>query len=80
MLNMSFYNGTLDRKVLKRFIEDTDKPIRYTYGLGYRNPTTNKVLVDKAKALEIVETESLLDAGENDEYLHLNAYSGNDMW
>lgn len=70
----------MDRDKLKKFIVDTDKPIRYTYGLGYRNPTTNKVLVDKVKALEIVETESLLDARENEEYLHLNAYSGNDMW
>ena len=80
MLNMSFYSGTLNKDKLNEFIKGYKKPIRYTYGLGYRNPTTNKVLIDEARALEIVKNESLLDARENEEYLHLNAYSGNDMW
>ena len=80
MLKMSFYNGTLNRETLKEFIKKTDKPIRYTYGLGYRNPTTHKVLIDKDRALDIVATQSLLDADEYEEYLHLNAYSDNDMW
>ena len=80
MLEMSFYNETMNREELKVFIKETNKPIRYTYGLGYRKPTTHKVLIDKERALKIVERESLLDARENEEFLHLNAYSGNDMW
>lgn len=80
MLTMSFFRGTLNRKVLTDFINTTDKPIRYTYGLGYRGPTTNKALIGKEKALQIVENEGLLDATEKDDCLYLNAYSANDMW
>lgn len=79
-LNMSFYNGTLNKTILKEFIENTEKPIRYTFGLKYRSPTTRDVPVSKEKALEIVSRESLLDAKELDNCLDLNAYSGNDMW
>lgn len=61
---MSFYNGTLNRETLKEFIKETDKPIRYTCGLGYRNPTAHKGLIDKDRALGIVDTKSLLDADE----------------
>ena len=80
MLKMSFYNGTLNRTKLINFIETTTKPIRYTYGLGYRHPTTNKKLITKEQAIKIVNTQSLLDADEYEDYLHLNAYSSNDMW
>ena len=80
MLKMSFYNGTLNRDVLKNFIENTNKEIRYTFGLEYRNPTTHKVLMSKEKALDIVKNESRLDAEEFDTYLHLNAFSDNDLW
>lgn len=80
MLKMSFYHGTLDKEELKKFIEKTKKPIRYTYGLKYRNPTTKDVPVSKERALQIVSTENLLDATEYESCLDLNAYSGNDMW
>ena len=80
MLKMSFYDGTLDREVAKNIIINSDKPCLYTYGLGYRNPTTNHKPISKEEALEIVKTKSLLDITEHDEYFHLNAYSDNDMW
>lgn len=80
MLKMSFYNGTLDRPALIEFIKTTTKPIKYTYGLGYRNPTTNHKPITVERAIEIVKTQGFLDATENEEYLHLNAYSDNDMW
>lgn len=80
MIKMSFYNGTLDKNKLKEFIKTTDKDIRYTYGFEYRSPTTHKVLIDKERAINITENESFLDAYEFEDYLHLNAYSGNDMW
>jgi len=79
-LDMSFYRGTLDKQELKVFIEKTDKPIRYTYGFKYRNPTTRDVPVSKERALKIVDDQSLLDAKELDGCLDLNAYSSNDMW
>lgn len=80
MLRMSFYSGTLNKEELKKFIEETDKLIRYTFGLSYRNPTTRNELKSKEEALAIVDSENLLDAEEYEEYLHLNAYSASDMW
>lgn len=80
MLKMSFYDGTLDREKVKEEISKTTKDIKYTYGLGYRNPTTNHKPISKEEAIRIVETESLLDVTEYEDYIHLNAYSCNDMW
>lgn len=80
MLKMSFYDGTLDREELRKFIENYKKPIKYTYGLGYRNPTTNNKPITKEEAFTIIEHEGFLDARETEEYLHLNAYSDNDMF
>ena len=80
MLKMSFYNGTLNRAELIEKINETDKEIKYTYGLSYRHPTTYKKPVSKEEAVRIVNKESLLDATEYDDYIHLNAFSGNDMW
>ena len=80
MLKMSFYDGTLDRKKAKEFIAATSKPIKYTYGLGYRHPTTNHKPITKTRAIEIIDTEGFLDINEHEDYVHLNAYSDNDMW
>lgn len=77
---MSFYDGTLNREKLKNIIRETEKNILYTYGLGYRNPTTNKQKISKERALEIVDTQSLLDANEHETFIHLNAYSANDLF
>jgi hypothetical protein len=79
-IEMSFYNGTLDKEGLKEFIEKTDKTIRYTYGFKFKSPTTRDVPVSKEQALQIVNAQSMLDAKELDDCLDLNAYSGNDMW
>ena len=80
MLNMSFYHGTLNKETLKKFIKETKKPIRFTYGFKSRNPTTLNVPKTKEEALKIVESQSMLDAKELEDVLDLNAYSGNDMW
>ena len=80
MLKMSFYNGTLNCEELKKFVRTTEKPIVYTYGYGWKNPTTHKKPVTVSEALEIIDREGFLDATETNEYLHLNAFSANDMW
>ena len=80
MLKMSFYDGTLNRDEAKEVIINTDKDLKYTYGLGYRNPTTHKKPIDKAEALKIVANESYLDITEYEDWIHLNGYSSNDMW
>ena len=80
MLKMSFYDGTMDKDRLKKFIEETEKEIKYTHGLGYRGPTIHNKPISKEKALKIVDDYDLLDATEMEDYLHLNTYSENDMW
>lgn len=81
MIKMSFFDGTLNRKTVEDFILKSDKPIRFTHGLGYRHPTTYKVLINKDKALEIVRNSyNLLDVTEYEDFLHLNTFSTNDMW
>lgn len=63
-------------------IQNTNKDIRYTYGFTWKNPTTNKVLITKEKAIELIQSGNYAhyDLTETDEYLHLNLYSANDMW
>ena len=80
MLKLSFYSRTSHRDQLKKFIVNTEKPIVYTYGFEYRHPTTHRKPVDKEQALSIVRTQYYLDATEEDDCLHLNAYSDNDMF
>lgn len=80
MLVMSFYNGTLNRDVLEEFIKNTDKPIKFTYGYKWKGPTTYFKDITKEEALHIARNESLLDVTENERFIDMNAYSGNDMW
>ena len=80
MIKMSFYDGSLDRAEAKKVIANTDKPCKYTYGLGYRNPATNRKPISKDEAFRIIDKEILLDINEYEDYIHLNAYSENDMF
>ncbi len=78
---MSLYDGTLDRKVAAQLIEETRKPIRYTYGFAWKNPTTLRVPISKNRALEIVEKGLYtMDFVEYEDYIHINEFSGSDMW
>lgn len=80
MLKMSFYDGTMDKEKLKQFIASCEKQILYTYGLSYRNPTTNRKPITKSEAIKIINEESCLDATEEKDFLHINAYSNNDLF
>ena len=80
MLKMSFYDGTLDSAELIEFIKATSKPIKYTYGLIYKNPVTLRKPITLEEALVIIRTQSFLDADEYDDYVHLHAFSSNDLW
>lgn len=80
MLNMSFYKGTLNRKELIEFINNTDKTIKYTFGLLYREPRTKYKPISKQEAIEIANNEDWLDVEERENFIHLNAYSENDMY
>ena len=80
MLKMSFYNGTLNKQALKAFVAETEKPICYTHGFEWKHPTTHRVPKSKEEAIRIIDKASLLDADEEENCLHLNEYSTNDMW
>ena len=79
MLKMTFTKN-LDKNVLKDFIRTTDKPIVYTYGVTFRHPTTYRKPLSVDEALAVVDKEFYLDATEEENCLHLNAFSDNDMW
>lgn len=64
----------------EEIIKDTDKEVLYTHGLGYRNPTIHKVPISKEEAINKLYENSLVDVDEYDEYIHVNSFSGNDMW
>ena len=77
MLQMSFYNGTLDRTKAKQVVESTDTILKYRLGFAYRG--AQAVPIEKEKALHIIENESCLDVDETDTEIVLNAYTSNDM-
>ena len=60
-------------------IRTTDKGFLYTYGLGYRNPTTHRVPITREKAIEYAQF-SLVDIKEEENFIHINRFSGNDLW
>lgn len=76
----SFYDGTLDIEKAKEVIQATNKPIVYTYGFEFKNPTTHRVSITKEEAIEKIENEYYLDITEEDDCIHFNAFSSNDMW
>ena len=82
MFKYSFMSrhSTNTREEIKDFLNSTSKPILYTYGLAYRRPTTYKVPITVEKAFEIMAENSTFDLDEYEDYVHLNAYSGNDLW
>ena len=80
VLEMSFYHGTLDRDKALEIIRKTDRPLVFTNGILYRNPTICRQPVSKAEALEIVRKEGLLNIHFEENQVHLNAFSDNDMY
>lgn len=69
-----------DRDETINYLKKTNKPIKYTHGLGYRSPTIHKVPVTREKAIEIFKGYGLCDVTEHDDYVHVNTFSDNDMW
>ena len=80
MFKHSFMKGAKTEKEILTFMRETDKPIEYTHGLSYRKPTTHNEPISRGKALSICARESYLDIDEEINRVHINTYSGNDMW
>ena len=79
MLNMSFYNGTLNRPEAADVVRASNKTLYHRYGFAYRG--AEKRPISKENALKIIEdTGNYLDATETDNEILLNTYSSNDMW
>ena len=79
MLNMSFYNGTLNRPEAADVVRASNKTLYHRYGFAYRG--AEKRPISKENALKIIEdTGNYLDVTETDNEILLNTYSGNDMW
>jgi hypothetical protein len=77
---LSNFRGSRSRVDAKDYILKTDKPLKYTHGLGFRGPTTHNKPIDKEEAIRIIDKGDFLDITEYDNYIHLNTYSDNDMW
>lgn len=79
MLNMSFYNGTLNRPEAADVVIASNKTLYHRYGFAYRG--AEKRPISKENALKIIEdTGNYLDVTETDNEILLNTYSSNDMW
>lgn len=79
MLNMSFYNGTLNRLEAADVVRASNKTLYHRYGFAYRG--AEKRPISKESALKIIEdTGNYLDITETDNEILLNTYSSNDMW
>ena len=77
---LSEFRGSRDREDAKKHILETDKPLKYTHGLGYRGPSIHNKPITKEEAISIIDKGDFLDITEYDDYIHLNTYSDNDMW
>lgn len=78
MINMSFYNGTLNREVAKKLISETNKDIYLICGYLWKGASKNKT--NKDNAYSIIEKADLLDIREKENEIILQTYSANDMW
>ena len=75
---MSKY-GNCSKEEAIEFVEKTNKPFVYTYGLEYRNPTTHRKQIPKEKALEYAK-QPMTDITEEENCVHINQYGEMDMW
>ena len=86
LVNLSFMNrsGGPEKSYNKdralALVHLSEKPIKYTQGLGYRGPSIHNHPITKDKAIEIIEKESLIDIRESEEDIHINTYDVNDLF
>lgn len=81
VLKMSFYDSSLERARAAAIIRKSKRPIVYTHGYGWKNPTTYRKSIDKETALSIVrDTGNYLDIQFEEKEIHVNTFSGNDLY
>ena len=62
------------------YINKAEKEIKRTHGFSWKNPTTYKVAIGKENAINLIKKSSLIDITEEEDFIHLNTFSPNDMW
>lgn len=62
------------------FMKRTKKPFVYTCGLAYRHPTIYRVPIGRKTAIENLLGSRLVDVTEEADCVHVNTFTGNDMW
>ena len=60
-------------------IKNTDKDFVYTYGLSYKGPSTYRVPITRDEALNYAKS-GIVDITEENNVIHINRYSGNDLF
>lgn len=79
MLDMSFYNGTLNREEAAQVVEKTEKKLYHRYGFAYRGAAKRDI--SRENALKIIkDTGNYLDVRETETEIVLNTFSEMDMW
>lgn len=83
LVKYSFHSkySTVSKEYIQVLLEKTSRPILYTLGYKWKNPTTQDVKITNEKALKILKNETLIDIdATNSDVIYMNEYSGNDMW
>lgn len=75
-----FYKGTLDKAFILAVLKKTKRPITYTYGLSYRNPTTHNQPISKDLAIQYITRGSMLSVRAEDNVIRIQEVSEMDMW
>ena len=81
MMKYSFVSkyGNCTKEQAIEFVKTTEKPFKYTYGLGYRKPSTHNKPITREEALSHMG-KCMVDMEEHENYVHINRYSEMDMW
>ena len=80
IMKMSFYDDSLNRALAEVIFEKTKRPLIYTHGYEYRHPTTCRKPIGIEDAMRILKDNSYLDISFEEECIHLNTFSSNDMY
>lgn len=78
MMNNKRYGNSSKEQIIEKMV-NSDKPIRYTLGFKYRNPTTYEVPIELDEAVKIFN-KGMSDLTEKETYWDLNEFSGNDLF
>lgn len=80
MFKYDFLKDKMSKEELINFIENTDKNIEHTHGFAYRDPVTHNEPINKEETVELINQMSYIEIKEEENRVHINTYSANDMF